>query len=70
MEWFIMSQQVFSLLSRHQQIDEALRLERRRRWPDVMRMMRLKTIKKSLNDRLSLIIMKNAKSAIGFARPQ
>jgi hypothetical protein len=58
MEWLIMSQQVFSLLSRHQQIDEALRLERKRRWPDVMRMMRLKKVKLLLKDRLSALMLR------------
>lgn len=53
-----MSQQVFSLLSRHQQIDEALRLERKRRWPDVMRMMRLKKVKLLLKDRLSALMLR------------
>jgi hypothetical protein len=53
-----MSQQIFRLMSRHQQIDEALRHERTRRWPDFMRMMRLKKMKLILKDRLSALMMR------------
>ncbi len=52
-----MSQQVFSLMSRHQQIDEALRRERKRRLPDVLRMLRLKKMKLILKDRLSALML-------------
>jgi hypothetical protein len=48
-----MSQNVFRLLSRHQQLDEALRSEQRRRFPDFTRLQRLKRLKLAVKDRLN-----------------
>ena len=48
-----MSQIIFRLMSRHQQLDEALRYELKRRWPDFARLQRLKRMKLAVKDRLS-----------------
>lgn len=53
-----MSQHVFSLMNRHQQIDEALRREQTRRWPDFARMMRLKKLKLAIKDRLTGLMIR------------
>ncbi len=47
-----MKTNVFSLLTKHQQLDAALREERLRRWPDVMRILKLKKMKLMIKDRL------------------
>jgi len=54
-EWH-MSQHIFRLMSRHQQLDEALRDEQRRRWPDFVRLQRLKRMKLAVKDRLSALM--------------
>jgi hypothetical protein len=51
-----MSQMIFRLMSRHQQIDEALRLEQRLRWPDFARLQRLKKLKLAIKDRLAALL--------------
>lgn len=51
-----MSQHIFRLMSRHQQLDEALRDEQRRRWPDFVRLQRLKRMKLAVKDRLSALM--------------
>ena len=43
---------IFSLLSKHQKIDDQLRAEQARRWPDVMRIRELKKLKLAIKDRL------------------
>ena len=48
----IMKQRTFRLLEMHQRIDEALRRELRRRWPDPFRVVRLKKLKLHVKDRL------------------
>jgi len=48
---------VFRLLSRHQELDEALRREQRQRRPDAMRMQRLKKLKLAVKDRLRALTM-------------
>jgi hypothetical protein len=50
-----MSQNIFRLLSKHQQLDEALRLEQRQRWPDFVRLQRLKRLKLAVKDRLNAL---------------
>lgn len=51
-----MSQQIFRLMSRHQQLDDALRSEQKQRWPDFMRLQRLKRLKLAVKDRLSQLM--------------
>jgi len=44
---------LYELLERHQHIDEQLRLESSRKWPDIFRVMRLKKMKLRIKDRLN-----------------
>jgi hypothetical protein len=57
-----MSQQIFRLLSRHQQLDDALRIEQTRRLPDFMRLQRLKRLKLVVKDRLASLVRRPARS--------
>jgi uncharacterized protein len=43
---------IFRLLIQHQQLDETLRAEQARRWPDVLRINKLKKMKLAIKDRL------------------
>jgi len=52
----LMSQYTFQLMTRHQQVDAALRSEQKRRLPDFFRMQRLKKIKLALKDRLARLM--------------
>ena len=52
-----MTSHIFRLLSRHQELDEALRREQRQRWPDAMRLQRLKKLKLAVKDRLRALTM-------------
>lgn len=52
-----MTSQIFRLLGQHQQLDEALRREQRQRWPDAMRLQRLKKLKLAVKDRLRALTM-------------
>jgi uncharacterized protein len=47
-----MSFRVFSLLLKHQRLDEQLRMERNRPAPDSARIIKLKKLKLSIKDRL------------------
>ncbi|HZV19117.1 MAG TPA: YdcH family protein [Sphingobium sp.] len=47
-----MTSQISRLLNRHRDIDDALRREQRQRWPDAMRLQRLKKLKLAVKDRL------------------
>ena len=47
-----MRPRLFPLLQMHQKIDEALRRELRRRWPDPLRVVQLKKLKLRVKDRL------------------
>ena len=47
-----MRPRLFRLLEMHQRIDEALRRELRRRWPDPFRVVELNTLKLRVKDRL------------------
>lgn len=47
-----MRPRLFPLLEMHQKIDEALRQELRRRWPDPLRVIQLKKFKLRVKDRL------------------
>lgn len=51
-----MSDTVFRLLNHHQRIDDALRDEQRRRFPDFARLQRLKKLKLSIKDRLVFLM--------------
>ncbi|HEX6072399.1 MAG TPA: YdcH family protein [Sphingomicrobium sp.] len=48
-----MTVQAFRLMEAHQRIDERLRLESGRRWPDPFKIMRLKKLKLRIKDRLN-----------------
>jgi hypothetical protein len=43
---------MFLLMERHARIDDALRAEQRRRFPDLFRMQQLKKLKLAVKDRL------------------
>lgn len=47
-----MSNKTFHLLQKHQRLDEHLRLELSRRWPDVARIRQLKKLKLAVKDAL------------------
>jgi uncharacterized protein len=47
-----MSNRVYRLLTRHQKLDDALRQELSRRWPDPLRTAQLKKMKLAIKDRL------------------
>ena len=47
-----MRSRTFRLLEIHQRVDDALRRELRRRWPDHLRVTRLKKLKLRVKDRL------------------
>lgn len=51
-----MSDLTFRLMERHQQIDAALRAERRRRWPDALQILRLTRAKLALRQRLGRLM--------------
>lgn len=51
-----MSHHTFQLLTRHQQIDAALRREQQRPGADVLRLTRLKRLKLALKDRLARLM--------------
>ena len=47
-----MTTRMFLLMERHAKLDQALRHEQRRRFPDVFRMQQLKKLKLAVKDRL------------------
>ena len=47
-----MSHDAFRLLQKHQRLDEHLRLEQGRRWPDLVRIRQLKKLKLAVKDAL------------------
>lgn len=51
-----MSDRFFLLLTRHQKLDEALRVEQRRPLPDMARLQHLKRMKLRIKDRLSRLM--------------
>ncbi len=57
-----MSDRYFILLERHQKLDEALHLARRKRWVDPFEIARIKKLKLVVKDRLSRMFPR--KSAI------
>jgi uncharacterized protein len=52
------SVRVYRLMEAHQRVDEELRLESARRWPDVFKIMRLKKLKLRIKDRLNGLMPK------------
>jgi len=48
-----MSAQAFRLTLAHQRLDEAIASEMRRKWPDSIRLLRLKKLKLAVKDRLA-----------------
>lgn len=50
-----MKQNIFRLLTKHQKLDEALRAEQTRAFPDTSRIAQLKKLKLSVKDRLHRI---------------
>lgn len=50
-----MSDEAYRLLQYHQKLDLRLRAEKKRRWPDVIAIMRLKKLKLAVKDRLARI---------------
>ncbi|MFM6828726.1 MAG: DUF465 domain-containing protein [Novosphingobium sp.] len=55
-----MSDRYFSLLERHQKLDEALRLARRKRWVDPFEIARIKKLKLTVKDRLSRLLSRRS----------
>lgn len=53
-----MSTQTYRLTLAHQRLDEAIRAEAARRWPDSMRLLRLKKVKLAVKDRLAALARK------------
>jgi hypothetical protein len=55
-EYKAMSDRVFSLMERHQQLDEALRAAQRQRAADPFEIVRLKKLKLVIKDRLARLL--------------
>ena len=53
-----MSSQTYRLTLAHQRLDEAIRSEGSRRWPDSIRLLRLKKLKLAVKDRLAALARK------------
>ena len=53
-----MSDEAYRLLEYHQKLDLRLRAEKKRRWPDVVAIMRLKKLKLAVKDRLSRLALR------------
>ena len=51
-----MSTQAFRLTLAHQRLDEAIRSEMGRKWPDSIRLLRLKKLKLAVKDRLAALM--------------
>ncbi|WP_372731740.1 DUF465 domain-containing protein [Novosphingobium sp.] len=51
-----MSDRYFTLLERHQKLDEALRLARRKRWVDPFEIARIKKLKLAVKSRLARLL--------------
>ena len=51
-----MSDRVFSLMQRHQKLDEALRLAQQRRVGDPFEVVRLKKLKLAIKDRIARLM--------------
>jgi uncharacterized protein len=55
-----MSDPIFRLMERHQQLDSRLSLARARRWTDPFEIARLKKLKLALKDRMSRLIARRS----------
>lgn len=53
-----MSDKAYRLLEYHQRLDQKLRAEMKRRWPDIMQIARLKKLKLAVKDRLARLSSK------------
>lgn len=51
-----MSNRIFTLMERHQRLDERLHLLRSRRWVDPLEVARLKKLKLALKDRMTRLL--------------
>jgi hypothetical protein len=51
-----MSDRYFTLLERHQKLDEALRLARRKRWVDPFEIARIRKLKLTVKARLARLL--------------
>ena len=51
-----MSNDVYRLTSTHHRLDEAIRDEMKRVWPDSIRLLRLKKLKLAVKDRLAALV--------------
>ena len=51
-----MSTQVYRLTLAHQRLDQAIREELQRRWPDSIRLLRLKKMRLAVKDRLAALM--------------
>ena len=58
-----MTVHAFRLMEAHQRIDDQLRLESGRRWPDAFKLKRLKKMKLRIKDRLAAIATKRGSAA-------
>ena len=56
-----MSNRIFHLLSRHQKLDESLRAELSRRWPDPLRTREIKKLKLAIRDQLHRLSQRHSK---------
>lgn len=54
-----MNGMIFHMMVAHQRLDDELRQEQRRRWPDIGRIQRLKKLKLKLKDRLHQLALGN-----------
>jgi hypothetical protein len=57
-----MSDRLFRLMERHQQLDRALRQLQVQRWPDPFQIARLKKLKLALKDRLARLSVRRTPS--------
>ncbi len=47
-----MTNKIFALFQKHRRLDDAIRVEQARTWPDVVRIVQLKRLKLAVRDRL------------------
>jgi uncharacterized protein len=59
-----MTTKTYSLLLKHQQLDAALCTERARRWPDVMRILKIKKMKLAIKDRLHALALGRRRTSV------
>jgi uncharacterized protein YdcH (DUF465 family) len=59
-----------SLLFRSGRIQEAIEREQKRRWPDWMRLLKLKKLRLSIKDRISKMVRQSAANSLAPRRPR